>query len=57
MAGDADLAAQIEQIVLHLGEDLGDIGRRALCREETDGAIQFVQFAERAHPRAVFRYA
>src|SRR5258708_4452734 len=57
VARDADLAAEIEEIVLHVIQQLGHLGRQLLCGEHAERAIQLVQVAERAHAQAVLRDA
>jgi hypothetical protein len=53
-AGDAHLATQVEQVVLHTGEGIADIGPKALGQEQANARIEFVDIAQRGDAQAVF---
>jgi hypothetical protein len=50
---DAQLASQVEKIVLHLLEHRSDLRRNLLGEQHADRAIQLVDLAERGDARAV----
>ena len=51
------LAAKIEQVVLDVNQKLAKLIRQRLRQQQSDHAIQFVDFADRSNPRMRFRYA
>ncbi len=51
VARDADFAAQVEEIVLHVAQGLAHLRRRVFGEHQADGAVQLVQVAQGAHPR------
>jgi hypothetical protein len=57
MPGDADFAAQIEEVVLHLEQECAHLRGHVLGEDEADRAVQLIELAERMHPGMVFRDA
>ena len=56
-AGNADFATQVEQIVLHAGEERADIGRQFFREQQTNRGVGLVDFANRVDARIAFRDA
>ena len=58
VARDAELAAKLEQVVLHLGQRAADgVGNGRAGQDESDGAVGFVDGAIGVDTQAVFRHA
>jgi hypothetical protein len=58
MPGDAQFAAQVEQIVLHLGETAGDrLGQARDAQHHADCAVRLVDRAIGFDPQVLLRYA
>src|SRR5687767_8651244 len=57
MAGHAQLAAQVEEVVLHPGQALLRGGRKILAQEHSDEAVELVDDTHRFDPWRGFRQA
>ena len=52
-AGDAHFAAQIEQVVLHVGEQGAHVVGQGFGEQHADAGVEFVDFAQRVDAQAV----
>jgi hypothetical protein len=57
MRRQAELGADLEQVLLHVSEAVGDLGGHALREHQADPAVQLVDGAEREDARARLRDA
>jgi hypothetical protein len=52
-AGDAHLAAQVEEVVLHVDEQLAHFIGHLLAQQDADGGVGFIHFAQGVDAQAV----
>jgi hypothetical protein len=53
VAGNAQLAAEIEQVVLDVGQVGAYLGRQVLGQQQADHRVEFVDIAHRLHAQRV----
>jgi hypothetical protein len=56
-ARDAQLATQVEQLVLHFHQQFANGGGHGLAQQQADVAVELVDFAHGVHAQAVFAHA
>jgi hypothetical protein len=54
---DGQLAAQIEELVLHLDQHVAHLGGHVLAQQNTDVGVELIDLAHGVHTQAVFRHA
>ena len=57
MSRNAELAAEIEEVVLHFAERGAQLAGYVLSKHDTEGAVQLVELAERGDARMILRHA
>src|SRR5687767_303737 len=57
VAGDAELPAQVEEVVLHLAERGAHFLRRLFREQQAERGIELIDVAQRSDARIVFRHA
>jgi hypothetical protein len=57
VAGDGQLAAEVEQLVLDLDQQRAHIGGHVLAQQQADVRVEFVHVAHGVHAQAVLGHA